>query len=59
MCEGVCEAPTFTEWSTMMVPTYPEDGSRALNKHFTTLNIKGLWTYYVGKNKKALIADRN
>jgi hypothetical protein len=26
----VCEAPTFTEWSTMMVPTYPEDGSRAL-----------------------------
>ena len=28
--EGVCEAPTFTEWSTMMVPTYPEDDSRAL-----------------------------
>ena len=24
------EALTFTEWSTMMVPTYPEDGSRAL-----------------------------
>ena len=30
VCEGVCEAPTFTEWSTMMVPTYPEDDSRAL-----------------------------
>ena len=30
VCEGVCEAPTFTERSTMMVPTYPEDGSRAL-----------------------------
>ena len=28
--EGVCEAPTFTEWSMMMVPTYPEDRSRAL-----------------------------
>ena len=28
--EGVCEAPTFTEWSTMIVPTYPEDDSRAL-----------------------------
>ena len=26
----MCEAPTFTEWSTMMVPTYVEDGSRAL-----------------------------
>ena len=22
--EGVSEAPTFTEWSTMVVPTYPE-----------------------------------
>ena len=21
VCEGVCEAPTFTEWSTMMVLT--------------------------------------
>ena len=30
VCEGVCEALTFTEWSTMMVPTYPEDDSRAL-----------------------------
>jgi hypothetical protein len=29
--EGVCEAPTFIlEWSTMVVPTYPEGGSRAL-----------------------------
>ena len=28
--EGVCEAPTFTEWSTMMVSTYTEDSSRAL-----------------------------
>jgi len=30
---SVCEAPCdliITEWSTMMVPTYPEDGSRAL-----------------------------
>ena len=26
----LCEAPTFTEWSTMMVPTYSEDDSRAL-----------------------------
>ena len=24
MSEGVCEAPTFMEWSTMVVPTYPE-----------------------------------
>ena len=30
VCEGVCEALTFTEWSMMMVPTYPEDDSRAL-----------------------------
>ena len=30
MSEGVCEAPTFMEWSTMAVPTYPEGGSRAL-----------------------------
>ena len=30
MSEGVCEAPTFMEWSTMVVPTYPEGGSRAL-----------------------------
>ena len=28
--EGVYEAPTFTEWSMMMVPTYPEDRSRTL-----------------------------
>ena len=28
--EGVSEAPTFTEWSTMVVPTYPEGGSHAL-----------------------------
>ena len=28
--EGVCEAPTFMEWSTMVVPTYPEGGSHAL-----------------------------
>ena len=25
--EGVCEALTFMEWSTMVVPTYPEGGS--------------------------------
>ena len=30
VCEGVCEALTFKEWSTIMVPTYPEDSSRAL-----------------------------
>ena len=30
MSEGVYEAPTFMEWSTMVVPTYPEGGSRAL-----------------------------
>ena len=30
MSEAVCEAPTFTEWSTMVVPTYPEGGSHAL-----------------------------
>ena len=30
MSEGVSEAPTFTEWSTMVVPTYPEGGSHAL-----------------------------
>ena len=24
------EAPTFMEWSTMVVPTYPEGGSHAL-----------------------------
>ena len=30
VCEGVCEDPTFTEWSMMMVPTYLEDDSRAL-----------------------------
>jgi hypothetical protein len=28
--EDVCEAPTFMEWSTMVVPTYPEGGSHAL-----------------------------
>ena len=26
----MCEAPTFMEWSTMVVPTYPEGGSHAL-----------------------------
>jgi hypothetical protein len=26
----VCEAPTFMERSTMVVPTYPEGGSHAL-----------------------------
>ena len=26
----LCEAPTFMEWSTMVVPTYPEGGSQAL-----------------------------
>jgi hypothetical protein len=26
----VREAPTFMEWSTMVVPTYPEGGSPAL-----------------------------
>ena len=30
MSEGVCEALTFMEWSTMVVPTYPEGGSHAL-----------------------------
>ena len=30
MSEGVCEAPTFVEWSTMVVPTYPKGGSHAL-----------------------------
>ena len=29
MSEGVSEAPTFTEWSTMVVPTYPEGGRLA------------------------------
>ena len=31
MSEGVCEAPTFMEWSTndMVVQTYPEGGSAA------------------------------
>ena len=33
VCEGVCEALTFKEWSTIMVPTYPEDSSRALKVH--------------------------
>ena len=28
--EGVCEALTLMEWSTMVVPTYPEGGSHAL-----------------------------
>ena len=28
--EGVCEALTFMEWSTMVVPTYPEGDSHAL-----------------------------
>ena len=28
---GVCEAPTFMEWSAMVVPTYPEGGNHALN----------------------------
>ena len=28
--EGVSEAPTFMEWCTMVVPTYPEGGSQAL-----------------------------
>ena len=28
--EGVREAPAFMEWSTMVVPTYPEGGSHAL-----------------------------
>ena len=28
--EGVSEAPTFMEWCTMVVPTYPEGGSHAL-----------------------------
>ena len=26
-----CEALTFMEWSTMVVPTYPEGGSHALH----------------------------
>jgi hypothetical protein len=28
--EGVCEAPTFMEWSAVVVPTCPECGSHAL-----------------------------
>ena len=28
--EGVCAAQSFIEWSTMVVPTYPEGGSHAL-----------------------------
>ena len=28
--EGLCQAPTFMEWSTLVVPTYPEGGSHAL-----------------------------
>ena len=28
--EGVREAPTFMEWSTMVVPTYPEGVNHAL-----------------------------
>ena len=28
--EGVSEAPTIMEWSTMVVPTYPEGGNHAL-----------------------------
>ena len=28
--EGVSEAPTFMEWCTIVVPTYPEGGSQAL-----------------------------
>jgi hypothetical protein len=28
----VCEAPTFMEWSTMVVTTYPEGGSHALQQ---------------------------
>ena len=30
MSEGVCEALTFMEWSTMVVPSCPEGGSHAL-----------------------------
>ena len=31
MSRAQCEAPTFMEWSTMVVPTYPaEGGSHAL-----------------------------
>ena len=30
MSEGVCEAPTFMEWSAMVVPTCPECGSHAM-----------------------------
>ena len=30
MNEGVSEAPTFMEWCKMVVPTYPEGGSHAL-----------------------------
>jgi hypothetical protein len=36
----VSEAPTFMEWSTMVVPTYPEGGSHALQVcHSTTIRL--------------------
>ena len=39
--EGVSEAPTFMEWSTMVVPTYPEGGSHALPvcQHHLTIRL--------------------
>ena len=34
--EGVCAAQSFIEWSTMVVPTYPEGGSHALHRCAST-----------------------
>ena len=31
--EGVCEALTFMEWSTMVVPTYPEGVAATCARH--------------------------
>ena len=42
MSECVCEAPTFIEWSTMVVPTYPEGVSHALKvcQHYASTTIR-------------------
>ena len=39
--EGVNEAPTFMEWCTMVVPTYPEGGTQALQvcQHHATIRL--------------------
>ena len=42
MSEGLSEAPTFMEWCTMVVPTYPEGGSHALCRcASTTIRLSG------------------